>query len=200
MTKSMLRVLEVPLVYRLWQGPQVEAKLRVIREHVDFAKIRRVLDVGCGPGTNAPSFAGLDYTGIDINPQYVRYASQRYAGRFVCADATRYTVPPDERFDFVLLNSFLHHVPSDDVRRMLRQLRGVMTEDGRIHIIDLVLPPERSVPRLLARMDRGDFARPLDEWRRIFEESYDSVVFQPFSVPRRGPRLWELVYFQGRPR
>ena len=40
-----------------------------------------VLDVGCGPGTNAPHFAHADYLGVDINPSYVATAARRYVHR-----------------------------------------------------------------------------------------------------------------------
>ena len=38
--------------YRLWQAPFAEKKLEPLRRHNDLSTIRRVLDVGCGPGTN----------------------------------------------------------------------------------------------------------------------------------------------------
>ena len=50
--------------------------------------------MGCGPGTNAHLFAGMDYTGIDINERYVAYAAERHPGKFIAADATQFEVPP----------------------------------------------------------------------------------------------------------
>ena len=52
------RVMESPLVYRLWIAPFAEQKLRPILAHTDLSRVRRVLDVGCGPGTNTAIFAG----------------------------------------------------------------------------------------------------------------------------------------------
>jgi hypothetical protein len=32
----------------------------------------------------------------------------------------------------------------------------------------------------MARADRGNYPRPINEWHRIFIESFDEVVFEPF--------------------
>ena len=59
------RLLELPFVYETWQAPFVSAKLKPFLANVDLGRTRRVLDIGCGPGTNARVFAGCDYVGID---------------------------------------------------------------------------------------------------------------------------------------
>jgi hypothetical protein len=45
--------------------------------------------------------------------------------------------------------------------------------------------------------DRGDFPRPLEEWRGIFEQHFRPVVFEPFALKMGGLALWELAYFKG---
>ena len=74
------RLLEQPWVYRTWQAPFASAKLRPFLTRIDLSRARRVLDVGCGPGTNAAIFTESEYVGIDINPEYIRTASAS-AGR-----------------------------------------------------------------------------------------------------------------------
>ena len=193
-------LLEIPLVYRAWMAPFVEKKLRPLYAHNDVKRARRVLDVGCGPGTNTPYFAGADYLGIDYNPSYIESARKRFGREFVVADVTKYEVPPDRRFDLILANSLFHHLESADTRRILAHLATLVADDGHLHVVDLVLPAERSIPRFLARADRGDFPRPLAEWREIFTESYEPVVFEQFPVGVGGLELWSMVYFKGRPR
>jgi hypothetical protein len=61
-----------------------------------------------------------------------------------------------------------------------------------------VLPDNRSVARLLARWDRGKFARPLDEWRRIFGVLFEPVLFEPYRLTGMGMTLWNMVYFKGK--
>jgi SAM-dependent methyltransferase len=194
------RLLERTAVYRLWQAPFAEAKFAPVRRHNDIGQARRVLDVGCGPGTNTRYFAHAEYLGLDINPAYVEHARRLYGRSFIVADATTYTVPAEQRYDWILLNSFLHHVETGDVRRILSHLATLLTPDGHIHILDLVLPAGPSAARLLARWDRGKYARPLAEWRGLFTESFVPVVFESYPLGAGSLVLWNMVYFKGRAR
>jgi SAM-dependent methyltransferase len=191
------RVLANPTVYRLWQAPFVEAKFEPVRRHNDLSQVRRVLDVGCGPGTNAHLFHGLDYLGLDLNADYVAQARQRHPLQFEVADVCTWEADENRRFDFVLLNSLLHHIAADGVHRILQQLTRQLTPDGHLHIIDLVLPESRCLARSIARADRGEHPRPLETWRQLFSQYFEPVVFEPFSLKFSGLELWQLVYFKG---
>lgn len=196
--KRLSGVMENVFAYRLWQKPFAEKKLDPVRRHNDLAAARRVLDVGCGPGTNARHFARAAYLGIDENPSYIAHARRRYGDRFVVGDARSYVAPPGSGFDFILVNSFLHHIATPDVRRILSRLAGLLTDAGHVHILDLVMPERAGLPRLLARWDRGDYPRPLAEWRGLFSEAFEPVVFEPYPLGALGVTLWSMVYFKGK--
>lgn len=196
MKKPWARLLEIPFVYRLWQAPFAESKLEPLHRHNDLSAVRRVLDVGCGPGTNAPHFRGTEYLGLDINPGYVERARARYGMRFEVADVTEYQVR-DEPFDFILVNSFFHHVDDQAADRILGHLATLLTDDGRLHVLDLVLPAERSPARLLALMDRGEHPRPLEAWRALLGRRFGLEVFEPYALGLGSLALWRMVYFRG---
>lgn len=198
-------IMRQPLIYRLWMAPFAEKKFAPIAAHNDIARVRRVLDVGCGPGTNANYFSTVEYLGIDLNEQYIRDAEQRHGTsqgrrRFMAVDAAQFTPSHDERFDFVLVNSFLHHVDDSTGGAILSNLSKLLTEDGHVHILDLVLPDSTSVSRILACSDRGDFPRPLEKWRQMFRESFEQVLFEPYDLGACGVTLWKMVYFKGKAR
>lgn len=186
--------------YRLWQAPFAERKLKPVRRHTDFSTIRRVLDVGCGPGTNTRHFAHADYLGLDINARYITAARRLYRREFIVTDVRNYDSPAGAKFDFILVNSFFHHIDLDGTRRILSHLRTLLTDDGHIHILDLILPESPGLPRSLARWDRGDYPRSLDEWRQIFGEAFEPVVVEPYPLGLLGVTLWSMVYFKGRRR
>jgi SAM-dependent methyltransferase len=196
--KAAAKLLDWTLPYRLWQAPMADRKLAPLFAHNDVRAVRRVLDVGCGPGTNTRHFAHADYLGIDCNPRYIAYARRRYGRAFVVADATDYAAPADARFDCILVNSLLHHLDATGARRVLSRLEGLVSADGHVHILDLVLPRRRSAARLLARWDRGEFPRPLDDWHAMFTEPFEPVVFEPYALTALGVTLWHMVYFKGR--
>jgi SAM-dependent methyltransferase len=200
MTSLSARLLEQSIVYRLWQAPFADQKFAPILTHNELSRVRRVLDVGCGPGTNAKYFAHTQYLGVDINEKYIQDARRLYQREFVAADVRTYRPAPDARFDFVLVNSFLHHLATDEVRSILSHLNTLLTEDGHVHILELVMPSDPSISRLLARWDRGKFARPEKEWKDMFSEIFEEVLFEPYGLTGVGLTLWNMVYFKGKMR
>lgn len=190
-------ILELPFVYRCWQAPFVKKKTAPIFKHNRLDKVRRVLDLGCGPGTNAPLFASVDYTGIDINPNYITSAIKRYGNKFKTADIRDYSTEPGERYDFIFINSFLHHIDDANTEAILAGAANVLSNDGCIHILELVLPARRCIARQMAQWDRGDFPRPLEKWRSLFSAYFEERVFEPYSVDLFDIPLWQMVYFKG---
>jgi SAM-dependent methyltransferase len=195
-------IMRQPIVYRLWMAPFAEKKFAPIAAHNDMQHVRRVLDVGCGPGTNAPHFTNADYFGIDLNPEYISDAQRRFSHigahiRFQAHDASTFVVPPGERFDFILVNSFLHHVDDSVARSILANLAKLLSTDGHVHFLELVLPDSPSLARFFARADRGKFARPTTHWRSLFEEFFDTLLFEPYDLGMAGTTLWKMVYFKG---
>lgn len=194
-------LLEQPIVYRAWQGPFAERKLAPILRRDDLARAKRVLDVGCGPGTNAPHFIDADYLGLDVNPNYVASAARRHRRRFIVADVTAFSATKEGKFDFVFMNSLLHHLETAAVRRLLAHLATLLTPEGHVHILDLVLPSKHlSIARILARADRGNYPRPLEEWRELFADELDVVEFEPYPLRGGGLTLWNMVYCKARSR
>lgn len=194
------KLLERTFVYRLWQAPFAEQKFAPVLANNNLAQVRRVLDVACGPGTNTHHFEHCDYLGIDLNERYIQHARERYQRNFLAADVCTYRVLPTERFDFILVNSFLHHLDTPDVENILAHLQSLLTDDGHVHLLELVRPTKPSIARLLADWDRGKFARSLDEWNRLFTQFFEPTVVEPYPLKGFGPTLWHMVYFKGKAR
>ncbi len=191
-------LMEYPLPYRLWMAPFASEKFAPILAHNDLSKVRRVLDVGCGPGTNCRYFKKSDYLGVDFNSAYIEDARCRYQRNFQVADVCAFTAAAGDKFDFVLLNSLLHHIDKPSALRILEHLSTLLTVDGHIHIIELVLPPNFSLSRTMALCDRGEYPRPVSEWQEIFSQSFEPVTTELFPLTRLGVKVWQLVYFKGR--
>ena len=194
------RLLERTAVYRAIQAPFAERKLAPFLEGAELGPGARVLDVGCGPGTNTRHFEGTGYLGIDVNPRYIEDARRRYGREFVVADVTRYHVEDEEPFDVILANSFFHHIGDEDTDRILAHLATLLGPGGRLHVLDLVLPPRPSPARLMARLDRGEHPRPLEAWRELLSRHFEPEAFTPYDLGVGPVALWKMVYFKGRPR
>ncbi|MCO6459044.1 MAG: class I SAM-dependent methyltransferase [Pirellulaceae bacterium] len=193
-------ILDSAGAYRLWQLPFARSKFRPIVSRNELLEARRVLDVGCGPGTNAPFFAHAAYLGLDLNPRYIQYARQRFGRDFQVADVRTYLPEDGQPYDFILANSLFHHLDDASTRDILSRLGRLLCPAGHVHILDLVLPPQPGLARWLARQDRGDHPRPLERWRELFSEHFEPMVFEAYPVRGLGLTLWEMVYFKGKAR
>lgn len=189
------RLLEHPTIYALVQARFVDEKFAVMERHFRSQKIKRVLDLGCGPGINAARFADADYVGVDINERYLAAARAKHRGRFVQADIETADLLSLGTFDTILVNSLLHHLPDEGVRRILRQLPALLEADGTVHVLELLQPKPRSLVGIMALVDRGRYPRPLAAWRELFEEHFEPLTIQP-HVLKGG--LWAQVYLRGR--
>src|SRR5438105_6552117 len=95
----------------------------------------RVLEIGCGLGTDGAQFAkaGADYTGVDLTEAAIELARKRFEisglkGQFRVADAENMDFP-DESFDVVYSHGVLHHTP--DTARAVREIHRVLKTGGR---------------------------------------------------------------------
>ena len=101
----------------------------------DKARGLRVLEVGCGLGTDGAQFAraGAVYTGIDLTEAAIGLARRRFEleslpGEFRISDAERLDFP-DESFDLVYSHGVLHHTP--DTARAVGEVHRVLRPGGR---------------------------------------------------------------------
>lgn len=99
------------------------------------ARNLRVLEIGCGLGTDGAQFAraGAIYTGVDLTDAAVELARRGFElfglkGEFRRADAERLDFA-DESFDLVYSHGVLHHTP--DTRRAVREVHRVLRPGGR---------------------------------------------------------------------
>ncbi|GAB1489329.1 hypothetical protein MASR2M8_17820 [Opitutaceae bacterium] len=104
---------------------QVEARKYMVEPHIpgfsEFEKWKgkKVLEIGCGLGTAAVSFAkaGADYTAIELSDESLKLARQRFEvyglkGRFFSGNAEDLSkVLPVETYDLVYSFGVIHHSP-----------------------------------------------------------------------------------------
>ncbi|MFL6229012.1 MAG: class I SAM-dependent methyltransferase [Pyrinomonadaceae bacterium] len=99
------------------------------------ARALRVLEIGCGLGTDGAQFAraGADYTGVDLTEAAVSLARRNFElqhlpGTFRTADAENLDFA-DAIFDLVYSHGVLHHTP--DTARAIREVHRVLKPGGR---------------------------------------------------------------------
>lgn len=105
----------------------------------DEARGKRVLELGCGIGTDGAQFSRKDgwYIGSDMTERAVRISQQRFRseglhGNFVILDAESLPYSSD-RFDIVYSHGVLHHTP--DTERAFSEVHRVLKAGGKAVIM-----------------------------------------------------------------
>ncbi len=126
---------------------EVEERKYLVEPHIpafaDFPKWKgkKVLEIGCGIGTDATNFAraGADYTGVELSAASLELAKKRFdvfglEGRFYQANAEELTsIVPVEAYDLVYSFGVIHHTP--DPGRAVRCIREYMDRHSEFRLM-----------------------------------------------------------------
>jgi len=124
---------------------------------------QKVLDFGCGIGSNSKLFNSDDYMGVEVDESRVLSAKIKYPdSRFekISFISTKEDKIPfqDNSFDIVFISLCLHHIDSKTCKLLFKEFSRVLNENS--------VPHHHSGPHLFYR--RGDGLR---------------ASFSPFSHP-----------------
>jgi ubiquinone/menaquinone biosynthesis C-methylase UbiE len=183
MLKVFYRILENPTAYEIVQkllgGDRVFKALRgAVALEISDITYENVLEVGCGTGLTKDCFHG-SYTGVDINPEYIKVAGSRGEGTFLVADATSLPFAAGT-YDLVFTAGVLHHLNEKGRTMMLGEMRRVCKSRGHILIADGLVPSSRMnlIGYALAKLDRGRHKMRIGEFQDMIRTAYPA----PFSV------------------
>lgn len=117
-----------------WEGTRdhdvsqnIQALLRYIEGDPPFT----ILDFGCGPGRDLKAFVELGHTAVGLEGAARLAAMARaHSGCEVWEQSFLKLDLPDHRFDGVFANAALFHVPSQELPRVLAQLRATLKPRG----------------------------------------------------------------------
>lgn len=107
-----------------------------LKATMDFSNYggKRVLEIGCGMGTDLAQFAraGAETIGLDLTPRHLEIAQRRFALegfrlRFVRGDGEQLPLS-DQSVDAVYSFGVLHHTP--DIEAAVRELHRVLRAGG----------------------------------------------------------------------
>ena len=121
------------------------------------------LEIGCSSGKDALKYSDFcsSYTGIDISDEGIKKAQNKNIPNctFICTDGHK--IPfDDESFDFVIVNSLLHHL---DIDSAFKEINRVLNKNGKLIFREpLGINPFFKIYRNITPRARTDDEKPFD--------------------------------------
>lgn len=127
---------------------EVEQRKYFVEPHIpSFAEFekwsgKRVLEIGCGLGTEATNFArhGADLTIVELSKESLDLAKQRFAvyglkANFILGNAEDLDIllKSEEKFDLVWSFGVIHHSPHPE--KILAKCKNLLKDDGEIRMM-----------------------------------------------------------------
>lgn len=117
-----------------WQGTRhhdVSQNIEALLQHIEGKPPFTILDFGCGPGRDLKAFAGLGHVaiGLDGAGRFAEMARAHGGCEVWQQDFLKLRLPAG-RFDGVFANAALFHVPSQELPRVLLELRATLKPRG----------------------------------------------------------------------
>lgn len=153
----------------------------------------RVLDVACGTGVLFPDYEKrgvTDLTAIDISPEMVKIARQKFPRVTVlCGDVEEARFP--EPFDLIMIYNAFPHFP--DPERLVKKLAGLLKPGGRLCIAHgmsrqaIDSHHTGSAKKVsVGLMEAGDLASLLGRYFSVDVVISDSRMYQVSGTVREG--------------
>ena len=117
-----------------WRGTRnhdVGQNIATLLEHIEGRPPFTILDFGCGPGRDLKAFTDLGHVavGLEGSARFVEMARTHTGCEVLHQDFLRLDLPAG-RFDGVFANAALFHVPTQELPRVLRELRATLKPRG----------------------------------------------------------------------
>lgn len=116
-----------------WEGTRghdVSQNITALLQYIEGKPPYAILDLGCGPGRDLKAFSELGHVAIGLEGSARFVAMARGHGYEVWEQNFLKLGLPENRFDGVFANAALFHVPSQELPRVLLELRASLKERG----------------------------------------------------------------------
>ena len=159
---------------------------QVLRDEVHLQENQTVLELACGTGNIADFFDSVNYIGVDINQDYIRFAKAQSQKEFLVVDV-RQLCFNDGNFDWVIAVGLFHHLSDADTLSTIKGVQRVLNGGGQMVIIDAIPPTSKLniLGYILRKLDRGKYIRHIEQYKRLFGEHFTIGKMYQYRNKRR---------------
>lgn len=168
-----------------------------LARRIDCDEVRKVLDVGCGPGNSttilAERFPGAAVCGIDASEEMIEAAQKAQpALEFRRCDASRELATLPGPYDVVFSNACLQWIP--DHERLLADLLALVRPGG-VLAFQIPMQYEEPIHRIISAMIRSDRWQGVLGHLEIFHHLSRNGYVEVLTALAADFDVWETTYY-----
>ena len=192
----MKAILNSPTLYQAYQnaGGFFGARLKAIADYLTIRPGQRIIDIGCGPGYISQHLPrGIDYIGFDIDEAYIEHAKRVFGnrGKYFCRYFDAVAANEFAGADIVMMNGVLHHIPDEELKATLADVRDVLKDDGLLFTLDgCYCEGQSRFAKWLLDNDRGRFVRDQKGYELVLGSVFEKVDLAIRDDYARVPYTW----------
>jgi len=161
----------------------VSQNIDALLKHIVGPSPFTILDFGCGPGRDLAAFTRLGHRaiGLDGAPEFVAMARAATGCEVWQQDFLKLKLP-EAMFDAIFANASLFHVPTQELPRVLRDLRAALKPEGVLFSSN-----PRGNDEEGWQGDRFGVFHRLETWQRYLSEAGFVELehyYRPAGLPR----------------
>ena len=117
-----------------WQGTKdhdVSQNIESLLRHIGMESGARILDFGCGPGRDLADFKARGHSpvGLEGSPTFCEMAREHSGCEVLNQDFLNISLP-DAHFHGVFANATMFHVPSTELKNVLKRIHSALVPSG----------------------------------------------------------------------
>jgi SAM-dependent methyltransferase len=170
----------------------------------DYSEISTLADIGCGNGTvllttlnRYPTLRGLFFDQAHVIDRMRNGISAGLAGRCELISGSFFESAPGGA-DAYFLRHIIHDWPDEPSLRILRNIRRVIPQSGRLLIVEMIVPPGNGAS-IAKNFDMTMMIFPPDGLERTEEEYRDLLKNGGFEISRITPTASPVSVIEARP-
>lgn len=172
-------ILEKSIIYNTFQRivGGIRARQLFVKNDINVLPNQKILDIGCGPGYIIDFLPEVDYTGIDIDTNYIKTAKKKYPNKdFYCTPVEDFNIEVPHSFDVVITAGVIHHLDDLQASFLFELAKKALKPNGRLITLDGCFTKKQNViSKTLLKLDRGKFVRNEEEYFFIASEHFNNV-------------------------
>ncbi|MBU0894310.1 MAG: class I SAM-dependent methyltransferase [Nanoarchaeota archaeon] len=115
--------------------PRYKYLVKKVKEILKKKKYGKVLEVGCGITPYLGKINAKKKIGLDISKELLKRNNKDY-GEFINGNALNCSKILKEKFDFIFMVGFLHHINEKEHFKLIKEIKKLLKKEGELLIVE----------------------------------------------------------------